>query len=531
MLRKYMNYIIFAAVALLIVGIAVNHSRKMRSLITAMTSNDKTVQRNAALELIKAEQFLDTISGEQPEVKVKAAESLEYVAEDTSLVKGTAKDAQDYRAVAVKQALSMLKDLKAPVRARALQTLQRSGALTASNLKELVNGLKDGDNYVRTGTITALTHPEKGIGPKVDAAAGVDVIAAVTDIMKREAGARGTGGDVLSHPTFRQGANRSKSAGLLIALLSEKDGGIKRGASDALGKLGDLSAVQPLKTLATDDPDPQVRRVALGALALIADKSCEDYLVKAVLDKEFDNEARAQAASGLGKIASPLAIKTLITALSDDDLKLRTAASGALARAGRPNIQGAVNKNVVAALVATLKGSNEASRILAADALRIIATPEANSALIAVLKNPAYSRDARSAAAGALGFAGNTGGADALVTALADKEGDVTVAAKDALSKLGTPAIAKLSAILQSDGSGAILAAQALSAMGTDALPALSQLAKKGNPASQRWSAVALGDLGKAGVSEARELLRTLSQSSDENVKFVATEQLRRLGI
>jgi len=44
------------------------------------------------------------------------------VANDGAIKKGTEKDAPDYRATAIGQALSMLKDLDKPVRERAILT-------------------------------------------------------------------------------------------------------------------------------------------------------------------------------------------------------------------------------------------------------------------------------------------------------------------------------------------------------------------------------------------------------------------------
>ena len=82
----------------------------------------------------------------------------------------------------------------------------------------------------------------------------------------------------------------------MIALLGDKDGAVRQGAADALGKMGYLPAVPALKQSMHSDSDAQVRRISVGALALIADRSCEDALVEAVDDTSADNEARAQAA-------------------------------------------------------------------------------------------------------------------------------------------------------------------------------------------------------------------------------------------
>ena len=533
MVRKYLNYLIFAAVVLVVVGLAVNYSLHTRSLIDAMSSSDPKAKEAAALELVKGERFMDTITSEQPETRLKATESVELVANDAAIVKGTEKDAPDFRANATAQVLSLTKDTDKIVRDRAvlaLENLGKSPSLNADVQKAILVGLKDGDNYVRKGTIAALVTPQTGIGPRFEAGTGIDIVKGIVDLMKAEGGARGPGGDVLSNPTFNQGEARAKSASLLIAQSADTDGAVRQGACDALGKLGDLSAVEPLKKLMHTDSDPQVRRVAIGALALIADKSCEDALVEAISNSDSDSEARAQSATGLGKIASQRAVATLVKALDDDDLKLRSTAVTALARAGRPADNGAVNSPVIAALVGALQGANNDSRAGAAKTLQTIATPEANTALIAVLKNSSFDSESRSAAATALGFEHNKVAVEPLIQALSDPDGDLNSAARNSLTKIGIEATERLSSLIQTDGTTAFYATQALAGQGVTALPILQKLAAGTNIVAQHWAAVALGGLGAAGVQEARPTLQLLAKSADPDVQYVASEQLRRLG-
>ncbi len=76
-MRKYLNYIIFGAVVLLVVVLAVSHSRHMRMLVDELAGNDAQAHVSAANELIKDEQFGDSISGELPETRVKVARALQ----------------------------------------------------------------------------------------------------------------------------------------------------------------------------------------------------------------------------------------------------------------------------------------------------------------------------------------------------------------------------------------------------------------------------------------------------------------------
>ena len=175
-MRKYLSYILFAGVVLLVAGVAINHSRATRQLVDSMTGGASTERVAAAKELLRQEAFNDSISGELPEVRVKAAETLELMGD----------------VPAIQKLRDLSKDQFKPVRDRATLALAKIGDANPDNLTEFLNGLKDGDNYIRKATITALTDPKIGIGPKAG------VCEAIVALMQKESGARGPGGDVLS---------------------------------------------------------------------------------------------------------------------------------------------------------------------------------------------------------------------------------------------------------------------------------------------------------------------------------------------
>src|ERR1051326_755496 len=248
-MRKYLNYILFGVGVLLVVGLAVNHSRHVHSLVEDMGSSDPHAQSRAALELIQSEQFSDAITGESTETRLHAVSALQALGNDTSVVPDKAvKDAPNYRAQAVKQCIGLLKDQEKSVRDAAVQILQRIGNSTPENLKELVNGVGDGDTNVRKGVALAFTDPKNGIGPKPG------VVEAIVDKMKADAGTRAPGGDILGNLTFRTGGENDRSVPLLVGLLTDKndkgafkaDEGTRTGAADALGKVGDARAVETL---------------------------------------------------------------------------------------------------------------------------------------------------------------------------------------------------------------------------------------------------------------------------------------------
>ncbi|HEV2474427.1 MAG TPA: hypothetical protein VGS41_17250, partial [Chthonomonadales bacterium] len=79
MIRKYINYIVFGAVVLLVVSLAVAHSRHMRFLVDSMVGADPAARASAADELIKGQQFMDAITGESLHTRIRAAGALEVL--------------------------------------------------------------------------------------------------------------------------------------------------------------------------------------------------------------------------------------------------------------------------------------------------------------------------------------------------------------------------------------------------------------------------------------------------------------------
>src|SRR5262249_32546233 len=149
----------------------------------------------------------------------------------------------------------------------------------------------------------------------------------------------------------------------------------------------------------------------IGSIAAIGHPSGESALKEGLDNPNEDNEARAQAATGLGRIGTPSAVNALITALGDYDLKVQLAASAALARVGRA----AVNP-----LLAALRSSDSLWRIRAADALGRIHALEATPGVVAALSDK--DSRVRAAAASALGFQGNAAAVPALSSLLSDKD-------------------------------------------------------------------------------------------------------------
>ncbi|QSZ68177.1 HEAT repeat domain-containing protein [Methanofollis aquaemaris] len=68
------------------------------------------------------------------------------------------------------------------------------------------------------------------------------------------------------------------------------------GAAEALGRLGDSRAVEPLIRALEDDPDPRVRKKAAWALGQIGDMRGQRPLLAAIRDRDEDVREIAEEA-------------------------------------------------------------------------------------------------------------------------------------------------------------------------------------------------------------------------------------------
>jgi len=532
--RKFLNYAIFGAIVLVVVGLAVNHSRHMRYLVDSMAGPDRARRIAAARELVLGEQFMDAITGETVEARIRIVQALEdWAAEPPPAKKPAAGEKAVIPKDAVRQMVAFLKDPDRPVRDRIALAMLATATLTEDNLVEAVAGIKDGDANARKVSVavlqalgqddpaTALEQARKALPDTSEEAlqqalarrqpaVAAMLIDKVVALMKADPAARATGGDVLGALV----AQREKSVAALLPQLKDADEGVRSGAVSALGKVGSPTPVAKLIEMMGKDTPP-VRRVAIGAIALIAHPSCEPALVEAIGNPNDDNEARAQAAVGLGRIGSPTAIATLIRAIQDYDLRVQEAAVSALAVVGAP---------AVPALTAALARGSTEVQIRALQALGRMQSPVANAPLLASLRSPRPA--VRRAAAAGLGFPGNAAAVGPLAALLGDPDGSLATAASAALARIGPAAQDTLVSCLADPGPKGFFASRALASQGVRALPSLRRAASQPG-APSRWSAYALGFVGGP---EAVTELRRLVESGDEVARQAATQSLKRLG-
>ena len=116
------------------------------------------------------------------------------------------------------------------MRDRATLALAKIGDANPANLTELLAGLKDGDASIRKATITALTDPKIGIGPKPG------VCEAIAAYMQQEVDSRSPAGDVLSSPIFAANGANKVAVAPLIAQLDDKDEGVPNRSGGSAGQ-------------------------------------------------------------------------------------------------------------------------------------------------------------------------------------------------------------------------------------------------------------------------------------------------------
>jgi HEAT repeat protein len=139
--------------------------------------------------------------------------------------------------------------------------------------------------------------------------------------------------------------------------------------------------------------------------------------------------------------------------------------------------------------------------------------------------------EVRASAALALGWQNNLEGVASLVAALRDPDWRVVDSAVKALGEIGVSATGRLLGVLRDPAQDVTLryqVARALAAMGRPAVNELVVALSEQNPDVQKWSAVALAEIGIA-APDVIGALEKLEQNSSGDLRWVASEQLRRL--
>jgi HEAT repeat protein len=117
----------------------------------------------------------------------------------------------------------------------------------------------------------------------------------------------------------------------LIQALLDKDDVVRIAAADALGRLGDSQAKEPLLPL-LKDPNAGVRTAAACALGSFGDLSVGEELLPLLRDPNW--ETRVAALESLGRLRDPRATEAVIACLRDPDREVREKAAECLGLIG-----------------------------------------------------------------------------------------------------------------------------------------------------------------------------------------------------
>ncbi len=129
---------------------------------------------------------------------------------------------------------------------------------------------------------------------------------------------------------------RRDTAALLAMLTGDEARGApkqRRHIGVALQELRDPGSVDVLVTVAREDSDVQVRRIAMRALALIGDRAALPLFVQ-TLQTSDDVALRVHAIAGLGNSGANEAVQPLVGALRESRAGVRSAAARRLADLG-----------------------------------------------------------------------------------------------------------------------------------------------------------------------------------------------------
>jgi HEAT repeat protein len=279
--------------------------------------------------------------------------------------------------------------------------------------------------------------------------------------------------------------------GLIDALGYNKDtreaADVRFYAAEALGLMGDRSAVEPLLGVLWDK-SPDVRWVAAEALGRLRDTRVVvplGDLLTAHLpyeDEPFPRLCKA-AVKALGRLGDRRAVEPLLGVFDSLNEDLRREAADALDEVGWTPDSGSagasywavrhdwlkcidIGEPAVGPLSAVLSAADATTRLRAVETLGEIGGPHAARVLVQCLKDWRLTR--RDAVVQALGRTGDSSAARALVECLS--QDDVRPAAIKALSAMGEPAVQPLMRVLDSpDVELVAAAAEALAGMGPTA--------------------------------------------------------------
>lgn len=396
----------------------------------------------------------------------------------------------------------------------------RAVALGASALDALVGALNNESSDVRRNAA-------KSLGLIGDARAVTALLKAMHD---EEWFVREAAGWSLAH------IKDSRIVNVLCMALKDQYAGAREAAAKALAELADPRTIAALIE-ALNDEEYYVGESAVVALANIGPVAAPP-LIAAI--KDSSSSVRVAISTALEKIGVPddpvsqawfavvhgdwaraielgdIAVEPLISALRDDDHRVRRAAAETLGQIGQI---GAVR--AVEPLCAALRDRKPDVRKSIADVLVKIGQPAVDP-LIYALNDIEWS--AREAAAWTLGQIKDPWSIGPLCDAMQDPRPEVMEAAADALHNIGLPEDPEANAwyaVAKKDWARA-------SALGSLAVEPLCHALRNGN-ADIRWGAARA--LANIGDPRAADTLRTALRDDEAYVREAAADALARMAL
>jgi HEAT repeat protein len=423
---------------------------------------------------------------------------------------------------AIEPLLALLKEPKLEVAYEAIQALGRIGA-------------RDGEYRLTVAVAGFLTSPDRRIRSAAAEALGrigspraVEPLLAALRAWKPAANL--PGGDGLPAPDLFPQTVVQALADLgadavppLLLALSDKKETAREGVIVALGKLGDVRAVDRLIRLLRGEEVLLQSTVAL-ALGEIGHVRAIPPLLETLRERTLFPQDGAKALAKFGRRALP----ALLEALKDDSVRVRVAAAEALAVIGGPDVQEPLlaawseprnrsttvgtyahqgllkvaDARVLRPLLALLTDADRWNRARAAEVLGRINDPRAVPHLIAALRDG--DKEVRLSAVTALRAIGDNHAVEPLVAALNDPAAPVRVEVIAALGDLGDArAVAPLIAALKDHNLWTPLG----DALGKIGEPAVGLLAAALHDKDYFLRAGAAEALGKTGSRRAALLL------------------------
>ncbi len=305
-------------------------------------------------------------------------------------------------------------------------------------------------------------------------------------------------------------AARSRSATSVLVCLGDADPAVRVLACNALGRIGDPSAVPALFALLGDGA-PLVSQAVVGAIQSLGSKTTESLALESA--SSTDPNVRRAAIRIIAYFGYAAGLEALLAAIAGPDDRVREAA-----------VHGLAYVDDERALQALLSVSSQSSARMRAAALRalgkVTATPQVVQRLQSALEDP--DAWARYYACQSLGALHTEGATEDILRLTRDPAGQVRVAAVEALSRLqGTAAFEGLRAAAAStdaDVQRAALVGLGLQKRG-EAFPLLAHAARSAEPATKL---IALSSLAGYESAQVLPVLAGAASDPDENVRAAA---------